>query len=177
MWRLRAACPQWAGYTDTASAEHARVWALAREQGYAAVFNTAVTDLSRWGDVEQLEQAYLRPGCTAADNWRSRLRIALAYLRTLAFLHNTGSPEIVKVCTLGLLLTLHRHNPGVRATGTEANPFGRAVVLKDFKISQFLVSAQRHSLLAILGRVVSNGGPASCTPRGLSSLMRTFCHA
>lgn len=112
MWRLRAACPQWAGYTDTASAEHARVWALAREQGYAAVFNTAVTDLSRWGDVEQLEQAYLRPGCTAADNWRGRLRIAVAYLRTLAFLHNTGSPEGVAERWPGSLLTLHGPQAG-----------------------------------------------------------------
>ena len=88
MWPLRAACPQWRGYTEVGSAENNDTWRRARERGYLGVFNTAVTSLSVWGDLANLEAAFHRPGCPTGDGWRARLRIAVAFLRAVAFLHD-----------------------------------------------------------------------------------------
>ena len=91
IWPLRAACPRWPGYTETHSAVYNRTVARARELGYLAVLNTAVTPLSGWGGLEQLDDALDRTPCPHANNWRTRLRIAVAFLRAVAFLHNSGT--------------------------------------------------------------------------------------
>jgi hypothetical protein len=88
VWPVRVACPQWtAGFVAADDPAALAMAAAARARGYAAVYNTAVTPLSRWGDLTQLDTALAADG-RAADGWRTRLRIAVAFLRVIAFLHD-----------------------------------------------------------------------------------------
>lgn len=116
-----AACPHWPHYVEYNSKEYNATIAELERQGVGpSVVNTIVAPLARLSDLSHLSDALAES--RAPQGWRGRLRLAIDYARLMSFLWNEGP---------------------------EKNPFGRALVQKDFKLSQFLVRPQRHRVMKL----------------------------
>ena len=112
IWPLLAVCPHWDRYVSGDSDAFRSTRQEYEAQGYGpGVFNTAVTALSNNGPLDRLDKVLVSEA-PYADTWRTRLDVAIDFVRCMAYLHN--SP-------------------------LERNPLNATLVQKDYKIGQFLL--------------------------------------
>jgi len=116
--RLIALCPSWDRYVAVDSEEFRTTLEEVTLACFGNHFNTIVTPFQENGDLENIERV-LQSG-RYPNNWQQRLKIAIDYARVISHLHNAG---------------------------LERNPFSRALVQKDRKVSQFLLDDNLALLL------------------------------
>lgn len=111
IWPLFAVCPHWEGYTDGDSERYREIAAAHEQAGFARVFNTAVTALTRYGTLEDLDAALddsggggVGDGSHFADTWRTRAVVAVDFMRTMAYVHNSRKPGRGLNCKIYIFL-------------------------------------------------------------------------